>query len=228
MVPVCQKFPPARRSSALPSPKSKPTSSAWVGEGQLPDVVWGRGSMGVQTVPFSALFLCPHQECCLTLSPWWFCSTNPMASNHHHPTPAPCHSTPAPVPGEDSALLGLPVRLPLIPLLSSFLNFIPRLQVSLSLGVYATLESPFVFSSVGVRVNVCSKPINRNPKCTVNLNIMKLMEDHEEEIHLISMLGTFFLKRRCNWHITLYWFQVYDLMTQYLFILWSDHHRKSS
>ncbi|KAF6130803.1 hypothetical protein HJG60_007781 [Phyllostomus discolor] len=150
MDPVSQKFPPAWRSSAPPCPESKPAASAWLGEGQLPDVVLGRERVyGCSNSPIFSPVSCPHQECCLALSPWRFCSMNPITSN-----PAP-PSRPAPhARGGFSFALRLPVRLPLIPLLSSFLNFTPLLQVSLSLGVYAALESPFVFSSVGVRVNV--------------------------------------------------------------------------
>ena len=38
----------------------------------------------------------------------------------------------------------------------------------------------------------------------------------------------FFFFGRYKWHITLYHFQVYNIMIQYLYILWNYHHSKSS
>ena len=36
-----------------------------------------------------------------------------------------------------------------------------------------------------------------------------------------------FYKLRCNWHISLYFFQVYHIMIWYLYTLQNDHHGKS-
>lgn len=132
-------------------------------------------STGIQTILLFAPLSSPLPECCQVLSSLGLCNINPIASAL------------SPVPVQDSAFLGLLIHLPLTHLLCSFLNlFLSLLQVSLSLWVYATLKIPVVFSPVGMRVNMgAQKPINRNPKCIMNLNIIKLMEGNTKEILLI-------------------------------------------
>ena len=46
-------------------------------------------------------------------------------------------------------------------------------------------------------------------------------------IHVILKMIFVCLLLRYNWHIKLYWFQVYNIMIWYLYPLWNDHHNKS-